>query len=128
VTCHQSQLNHLSQLICQRIRENSGEEPSVLSSEQRHAAIQPSELPSRLTDNARALGIAFSPEKWISLDDDERYALMKLGGGPHTKRNFRDSAEGIFREIAQSPEAAYRIVTNRIIDSGETSVFSDQIG
>jgi hypothetical protein len=84
----QSQLSHLSELICQRIRECSGEQPSVLSSEQRHAAFPPSELRSRLADNAYALGFALSPERWTSLDDDERYALMKLGGGLRTKRNF----------------------------------------
>jgi hypothetical protein len=85
----QSQLSHLSELICQRIQACSGEQPSVLSSEQRQAAIPPSELPSRLADNARVLGVALSPERWNSLDDDERYALMKLGGGLRTKRNFR---------------------------------------
>jgi len=94
----QSQLSQLSELICQRTRECSGEQPSVLSSEQRHAAFPPSELPSRLADNARALGFALSPERWTSLDDDERYALMKLGGGLRTKRNFGPALKEFLEE------------------------------
>jgi hypothetical protein len=59
-----------------------------MSSEQQLAAFPSSELPTNLATNARAAGLNLGQDDWARLDQDERYVLMKLGGGHRIKRNF----------------------------------------
>lgn len=53
------------------------------------AADPPDEPPARLIDNARATGVTIGAGEWSRLDADERYALIKLGGGVERSHNFR---------------------------------------
>jgi Conserved nitrate reductase-associated protein (Nitr_red_assoc) len=39
--------------------------------------------------NAQALGVALSAKDWQRLDDDQRYALIKLGDVEQPGHNFR---------------------------------------
>jgi hypothetical protein len=73
-----------------------GVEPSVLSREQQVDAFPTDQLPANVASNARALGFEITPEMWSSLDCDERYALMKLGGKQRGKRDFGSALSEFF--------------------------------
>ena len=59
--------------------------------EQRQAALPPADLPIQLAANAHALGVELNENQWRLLAEDERYALMKLGGGQRAKRKFAEA-------------------------------------
>lgn len=48
----------------------------------------PSEPPQVLIENSRAAGFELTKPLWDKLDSDERYALLKLGGGTKVSHNF----------------------------------------
>ncbi len=56
-----------------------GTKPKDLPEEKRRSAKPPASAPALLVENARANGIALTPAAWAALDDDQRYALIKLG-------------------------------------------------
>jgi hypothetical protein len=60
-----------------------------LSDQSRKEAEPPPEPPEALVANAQALGVAVNKRKWEQLDDDERYALVKLGSTPRPSHNFK---------------------------------------
>jgi Conserved nitrate reductase-associated protein (Nitr_red_assoc) len=59
-----------------------------LSDEVKQSAEPPSSPPGRLIENAKAAGVTLSQPAWDRLDADERYALIKLGGGAEQSHNF----------------------------------------
>jgi hypothetical protein len=65
-----------------------GEEPRALSEAQRAVADPPSQLPAQVAERARAAGVALNQAAWERLDTDERYALIKLGGGAEASHNL----------------------------------------
>jgi len=67
----------------------SGFPPTTLSDQSRKAAESATELPATLVANANALGVALTMREWNQLDDDERYALIKLGGVARPSHNFK---------------------------------------
>lgn len=67
----------------------SGSSPTVLSDESRKEAEPVTEPPATLVTNANTLGVALTAKEWERLDDDERYALIKLGGGARPSHNFK---------------------------------------
>jgi hypothetical protein len=102
------QLPELSDLINRLVLERSGTVPTIMSSEQQLAAFPSLELPAHLAANARALGIELSQKQWTLLDQDERYVLMKLGGGQRVKRNFEAALNEFLQdENGFSPEPRY---------------------
>jgi hypothetical protein len=66
-----------------------GSRPQELSHEARLGATPPAAMPARLKDNAEAAGVTLTQADWDRLDDDQRYALVKLGGGAEQSHNFR---------------------------------------
>jgi hypothetical protein len=67
----------------------SGFPPVPLSDQSRKAAETTNEPPATLVANANALGVALTVSEWNRLDDDERYALIKLGGIARPSHNFK---------------------------------------
>lgn len=59
-----------------------------LSAELRRAADPPANPPTTLVDRATAIGVALKQADWERLDADERYALIKLGGGTEASHNL----------------------------------------
>jgi hypothetical protein len=82
------QMRDFSAFVRRLVQQRCGEPPTPLSLEQRKAAVPPSELPPMLIERAQTVGLELNQALWNALADDERYALIKLGGGPLTKRNF----------------------------------------
>lgn len=70
------------------VRARSGTAAKALPEEVRRSAEPPAAPPERLIENAKAAGITLSQPAWNRLDADERYALIKLGGGADQSHNF----------------------------------------
>ncbi|HTQ25800.1 MAG TPA: nitrate reductase associated protein [Candidatus Binataceae bacterium] len=74
--------------INEAVRRAFGAEPRTLAEAQRAIADPPSRLPAPLAERARAAGVPLDQAAWERLDGDERYALIKLGGGPEVSHNL----------------------------------------
>jgi hypothetical protein len=70
------------------VRMRSGGATKTLSDEVRRSAEPPAAPPERLVENAQSAGVTLSEAVWQRLDPDERYALIKLGGGTEQSHNF----------------------------------------
>jgi hypothetical protein len=57
----------------------SGTKPKELPDEKRRSASPPATVPAQLVERAQASGVALTQSAWAALDDDQRYALIKLG-------------------------------------------------
>jgi hypothetical protein len=69
--------------------ERSGYSARPLSDDSRRQAEPPAEPPASLVANANAAGVALTTREWTRLDDDERYALIKLGATAQPSHNFK---------------------------------------
>jgi len=69
----------------------AGSAPKDLSEEVRQGATPPKSPPSRLVAHARDLGTDLTQDRWNSLDDDERYALTKLGDVERPSHNLKSA-------------------------------------
>lgn len=78
----------LERFAREAVRRHSGAEPKPLNAEQRAAAEPPGEAPQQLLDNARAAGFPIGSYEWSRLDEDERYALVKLGATASPSHNL----------------------------------------
>ena len=56
-----------------------GTKPKDLPEEKRQSAKPPASAPALLVENAKASGVTLTQAAWAALDDDQRYALIKLG-------------------------------------------------
>ena len=56
-----------------------GAKPKDLPAEKRQGVNPPATVPPRLVESAQKSGVALTQSAWAALDDDERYALIKLG-------------------------------------------------
>ncbi len=74
--------------INEAVRRVCGEEPRALGEAQRASADPPARLPAPLAERARAAGVVLDQAAWERLDADERYALVKLGGGADVSHNL----------------------------------------
>ena len=74
--------------IGEAIERTCGERPSMLADEQRAIADPPAVIPPELARSAREAGVTLDQAAWDRLDPDERYALLKLGGGPRHSHNL----------------------------------------
>jgi hypothetical protein len=74
--------------INEAVRRVCGEEPRSLAEAQRAVADPPVRLPAQLAERARAAGVMLDQAAWERLDADERYALIKLGGGAEVSHNL----------------------------------------
>ena len=71
----------------------SGLPPRPLADASRKEAEPATEPPAILVANADKFGFALTTRAWKRLDDDERYALIKLGGGSTPSHNFKAALE-----------------------------------
>ena len=78
----------LAAFINEAVTRTSGSSPKGLSEAERAAADPPAEAPEKLIEHAHAAGVELTRETWEKLDGDERYALIKLGGGPKVSKDF----------------------------------------
>jgi len=66
----------------------TGSPVKVLPDEARVSADPPAHLPQLLAQHARAFDVELDDTAWAALDDDQRYALMKLGDAERPSHNL----------------------------------------
>src|SRR5215831_8012184 len=66
----------------------TGSPATVLPKEARQSAYPPARPPLNLIHNARAFGVELDEGTWTELDDDQRYALIKLGDSERPSHNL----------------------------------------
>jgi hypothetical protein len=66
----------------------TGSPAKVLSEDVRQSAYPPADPPPVLVQQARAFGVELDEGAWAALDDDQRYALIKLGDAERPSHNF----------------------------------------
>jgi hypothetical protein len=79
----------LRTFIAEATLARSGSAPRTLPDEARQSAYPPAHPPDLLTRNARAAGVELGDGGWAAMDDDQRYALMKLGATEKPSHNLR---------------------------------------
>jgi hypothetical protein len=75
----------------------TGSAPKDLPEDSRRSAYPPAQPPDALVRNARADGIELGDGAWAKLDDDQRYALIKLGDTDKRSHNFKAALDEFLR-------------------------------
>jgi hypothetical protein len=75
-------------LLEEAVRNRCGAAVKELPTAARESAEPPASPTPPLVERARAVGVALGQREWDRLDPDERYALMKLGGGADASHNL----------------------------------------
>lgn len=70
------------------VRAKSGSGAQSLPEETKRATEPPTHPPARLVEHALAVGVTLNQPAWDKLDDDERYALIKLGDSATASHNL----------------------------------------
>ncbi len=70
-----------------------GAEPARLAQDKRALAEPPAEPPAQLVSHAQAEGFTLGRSEWDRLDADQRYALVKMGGGVKPSHDLRAALE-----------------------------------
>jgi hypothetical protein len=78
----------LRTFLAETVRARAGAATKAVSDEVKVSAEPPGAPPQRLVENAQTVGVTLSQTVWEGLDPDERYALIKLGGGAKRSHNF----------------------------------------
>jgi Conserved nitrate reductase-associated protein (Nitr_red_assoc) len=79
----------LGLFINEAVLSRSGSPPRVLATDVPQSADPPSEPPIRLMANASASSLPLGKREWERLDDDQRYALVKLGDTDKPSHNLK---------------------------------------
>jgi hypothetical protein len=66
----------------------TGSPAKILPNEARRSANPPDHPPQVLAQHARASGVELDDKAWAVLDDDQRYALIKLGDSERPSHNL----------------------------------------
>jgi hypothetical protein len=74
--------------IREAVQTRSGGVLTELPDDVRGSATPPGSPPAMLVAHARAAGVTLGQPEWSRLDDDERYALIKLGGSAIPSHNL----------------------------------------
>ena|SRR5215469_14958851 len=81
----------------------TGSKPKDLPEEPRRGARPPASPPQALIANARERGVELTQAAWNSLDDDERYALVKLGADGKVSHNLKAALNEFLALHAPAP-------------------------
>jgi hypothetical protein len=79
----------------------TGSPAQALSEEVRQSACPPPHPPLSLVQNARVFGVELDGEAWAALDDDQRYALIKLGDAKKPSHNLKPALREFFSKDSQ---------------------------
>lgn len=78
----------LAAFIRESMMRHFGVEPKPLSDAQRASAEPPATPPAKLFEHARQLGFDLNDSNWSRLDQDERFALIKMGDAATPSHNL----------------------------------------
>ena len=74
----------------------TGARAKILPDEARRSANPPDHPPRVLARHARASGLVLDDTAWAALDDDQRYALIKLGELENPSHNLKLALQEFF--------------------------------
>jgi hypothetical protein len=74
----------------------------ILSDDARRSANPPDHPPQVLAQHARVSGVELDDKAWAALDDDQRYALIKLGDSERPSHNLELALQEFFENGAQT--------------------------
>jgi hypothetical protein len=83
----------------------TGTPPKELGEEARRGSRPPASPPELLVANARERGVELTQAAWNSLDEDERYALVKLGADGKVSHNLKAALNEFLALHAPAPGA-----------------------
>ena len=78
----------LREVILETVKSRTSSAPKELAEEVRRAASPPARPASLLVTRSKAAGFDLTDQVWQRLDEDERYALMKLGNEKTVSHNL----------------------------------------
>jgi hypothetical protein len=84
----------------------TGSPAQVLPEEVRQSAYPPAHPPLMLVQNARASGVELNAEAWAQLDDDQQYALIKLGDTTKPSHNLKPALLEFFSKDSQQQSSS----------------------
>ena len=74
----------------------TGSPAKILADDARRSADPPDRPPPVLAEHARVLGVELHEKAWAALDDDQRYALIKLGDSEKPSHNLEIALQEFF--------------------------------
>jgi hypothetical protein len=74
----------------------------ILSDDARRSANPPDHPPQVLAQHACVAGVELDDKAWAALDDDQRYALIKLGGSERPSHNLELALQEFFENGAHT--------------------------
>ena len=74
----------------------------ILPDETRRSANPPDHPPQVLAHHARVAGVKLDDKAWVALDDDQRYALIELGGSERPSHNLELALQEFFASVSQT--------------------------
>ena len=77
-----------SEALSRLVEKTSGSRPSMLPELPEAIWEDPSQVPTQVTEQARALGLELPQPAWAALHPLQRFALTKLSRPGHENRNF----------------------------------------
>ena len=84
----------------------TGSPAQVLPEEARQPAFPPPDPPLSLVQNAHACGVELDGDAWAALDDDQRYALIKLGDVKKPSHNLKPALREFFSQDSQQESSS----------------------
>jgi hypothetical protein len=83
-------------------RARTGSPAKILPDDARRSANPPDHPPKVLAQHARVSGVELDEKAWVALDDDQRYALIKLGDSEKPSHNLKVALQEFFESGAQT--------------------------
>jgi hypothetical protein len=80
----------------------TGSPAKILPDDTRRSANPPAHPPQVLAQHARVSGVELDEKAWAALDDDQRYALIKLGDSEKPSHNLELALQEFFESGAQT--------------------------
>jgi len=80
----------------------TGSPAKILPDDARRSANPPDHAPKVLAQHARVSGVELDEKAWVALDDDQRYALIKLGDSEKPSHNLKVALQEFFESGAQT--------------------------
>ena len=79
----------------------TGSPAKILPDDARRSAIPPDHPPRVLVQHARSFDIELNDTAWAALDDDQRYALIKLGDSERPSHNLGLALQEFFESSSR---------------------------
>ena len=80
----------------------TGSPAKTLPDDTRRSANPPDRPPKILAHHARVAGVELDDKAWAALDDDQRYALIKLGNSGKPSHNLELALQEFFESGSQT--------------------------